>query len=81
MRIKQAIQLGSNITDIFNLPCVTAIQKQKGGYVASLKINEYSKNKPQAFKGEWLCQLSNGKWFAMSDYDFQNRKNKCYEVR
>lgn len=81
MKIKQAIQVGSNVTDIFNLPCVESIKKVRGGYYATLLINEFSKYKPQAFKGDWICQYDNGKWFAMSDKDFQSvRKLYGYEI-
>lgn len=27
MRIKQAIQVGSNVTDIFKLPCIKSVRK------------------------------------------------------
>ena len=77
MKIRQAIQIGDNVTDVMKLPCVVACIKQddKQGYrwlmyrimVGAGGRAEYGE------KGDWICQGYNGRWCVMTDDEYKNQ--------
>jgi hypothetical protein len=73
MRIKQAIQVGSNVTDIFKLPCIKSVRKcddQNG-----LEWIEYDMADGGIVEcGDWLCEMEDGKWQPMSDEEYMGFK-------
>lgn len=95
-RIVNAIQVNEkNIADIFKLPCVYQIYKNKTSalpevwlYLQSLSIYReiLSRNcRPFscphsfiAYHGDWLCQLSDGKWLIFTDKEYQTIKQNNY---
>lgn len=69
-KYKQSIQINKNMTDIFRLPCVDAIQKLgEDGFAVVLRyVKDYQGELRQyAFQGEWLCQDNDGCWFVLKD--------------
>jgi hypothetical protein len=76
---KQAIQIGSNMTDIFRLPCVDAIQKIDNGnsFVAVLRwvFDGSGYLRQFAFQGEWLCMDSEERWYVLTNQEYNNLTN------
>lgn len=71
-----------NIADIFKLPCVRSIEKadDDGGFFVktfskySIEDGELVKRYFVAGENDWLCQLDDGKWRALSDKEYRSWK-------
>lgn len=59
----QKIQIGKNITDIFNLPCVRRIEKQPNGKPLFLVATGPDLNELHVNVGDWICQGNDGFWY------------------
>lgn len=75
-RYKQLIQVGNNITDIFNLPCVIMIQKHHNNeawYIADFqKMYRCMKTKTiVALKGDWFCERQDGLWEILTNKEYE----------
>ncbi len=76
-RIVNAIQVDKkNIADIFKLPCVAAIHKYSEPAVFVNLSN--SLHFDLAWPGDWICQLSDGRWSVLSNKDYQESKQNNY---
>jgi hypothetical protein len=72
-RIVNAIQVDKkNISDIFKLPCVSAIHKYSEPAVFAYVSNR--QHLELAWPGDWLCQLSDDKWLILTDKQYQTIK-------
>ena len=72
MRIKQAIQVGNNVTNIMSLPCIEKCVKRndKNG----LEWLEYDTTDGDIVVcGDWLCETEEGKWIAMCDEEYKSK--------
>ena len=79
IRYKQAIQIGHNITDNMQVPCVMECTKRdnlRGGH----RIEYYytldpSKMVPREWQyahlGDWLCEDYDGRWHLLTDEEYQ----------
>lgn len=82
-KYKQAIQIGNNITDIFNLPCVERIEKERTviksvvdlDYIEFTDVVYTLKDGTHAGKGNWLLQDVCGNWHVMTDEKYQKHKD------
>lgn len=76
---KQAIQIGDNMTDIFRLPCIDAIQKiDNGNSFAAVLRYVFDGNgglRRFAFQGEWLCLDSEDQWHILTNQEYNNLTN------
>ena len=76
LEIIQSVRIGANITDIMKLDCVRQCRKvvTRSGVFFSFKLFPLSMASPnptrEAMTGDWLCQLKDGKWVIMSDYEY-----------
>lgn len=59
-RFRQSIQIGRNVTDIINLPCVDAVRKSITG-VLVYQVNTISSVR-YAREGDLLCEDYDGDW-------------------
>ena len=59
-KVKQAIRVGRNATDIMRLPCVFSCYKQADGTLRYrlLPLQRYV----TAHEGQWLCEDYDGNW-------------------
>lgn len=69
MKIVKKIKIEKNLSDIFNLPCVVGIRKQK---IPTKVIVFFSPTcngceERDAFSGESLVQYDNGQWDVCYD--------------
>lgn len=64
---KQAIHIGTNVTDIMRLPCVIACFKQPRGGCTYLYEIDTADNPRYAAQGEWLCEDYNGEWHIVKE--------------
>lgn len=82
-KYKQAIQIGDNITDIFNLPCVRCVIKvehNRKTYFGELLGRLFClDNDKRAYTGDWLLEDVCGTWHVMTDEEYQ--KHKDDEIR
>ena len=80
MNFKQAIQIGSNITDIFRLPCVWAVRKDVFGAVFYdlYGFVMHDGNSAIAREGNWLCEDDEGKWHLLSNEEYEQFKTTDY---
>ena len=72
MKIKQAIQIGDNVTDIMRLPCIEKCVKRndKNGMEWLL----YGTTDGDIVEsGDWLCETDEGKWLCMSDEEYKSK--------
>ena len=70
MKIRQAIQIGDNVTDIMRLPCIKTVWKCTD--MQGLEWLEYGTTDGDiAESGDWLCETDEGKWLCMSDEEYQ----------
>ena len=78
MRIKQAIQVGDNVTNIIQLSCVRSAHKRSGKdrkvayYVLEPSAMFDSEHWQYAHPGDWLCETDEGKWMQMSDEEYKD---------
>jgi hypothetical protein len=75
--IRQAIQYdGRHLQDIFALPCVESIHKQKGNNTSYAAVYNVVDNRTEyAFVGWWIVQLEYGPadyWVTMSNDVYQD---------
>jgi hypothetical protein len=59
-KVKQAIRVGRNVTDMMRLPCVFSCYKRADGtfLYRLLPLQRYV----TAHEGQWLCEDYNGNW-------------------
>ncbi|MBQ9532651.1 MAG: hypothetical protein IJR71_01625 [Prevotella sp.] len=69
MRFKQAVRIGSNVTDIMKLECVKCVTKQPCPETTGYKYHLYDGN--IAVKGDWLCEDYAGQWHILKDNEYQ----------
>lgn len=83
MNVKRAIQVGRNLSDIFNLPCVYQIVKSEdtGGievwiYLRYLRHEEEKRREYSfiAHIGDWLCEDDDGLWRVLSDDEYEQQE-------
>lgn len=77
LQINQAILFdGQSLQDIFKLPCVESIHKQKSNNTAYAAIyNTSSKRTEYAFPGWWIVEIENGYhpyWTTMTNDVYRN---------
>ena len=62
-KVKQAIRVGRNVTDMMRLPCIFSCYKQADG---KLCYQLYDWGEPlrnvTAHEGQWLCEDYDGNW-------------------
>ena len=70
---KQAIQIGSNVTDMMKLPCVYSCHKEADGGLCFLLYdwNEYGRY-VEARQGDWLCEDYDGRWHLLNDKEYKD---------
>ena len=62
-KVKQAIHVGRNATDIMRLPCVCSCYKQADGTLCyRLQPRALKDSDVTAHEGQWLCEDYNGNW-------------------
>ena len=67
---------GINLNDIFKLECVDGIIKgPKDEPMVSLK-NDYTEGSRMAYKGNYICKLSNGMWQVFGEEAYMNELKK-----
>jgi hypothetical protein len=59
-KVKQAIRVGRNVTDMMRLPCVFSCYKKADGTLCYqlLPLQRYV----TAHEGQWLCEDYDGNW-------------------
>lgn len=77
LNIRQAIQMDSqHLQDIFALPCVESIHKQRSNNTAYAAVyNTSDKRTEYAFPDWWICEIDNGYrpyWTTMSDHVYRD---------
>lgn len=84
MRYKQAIQIGSNVTDIMRLPCVISCCKQFADedfnellvYTVYIDSEDYGEEEHDGYIdahfGDWLCEDYDGQWHLLSDKEYKD---------
>lgn len=73
MQYKQAIRIGSNVTDIMKLPCVvqcTKLNDKQGMEWLQYTVVDGG-SEELAEEGDWLIQELDGHWMVMADEYFQ----------
>lgn len=72
--MKQAIQIGHNVSDIMNLDCVTRCEKTLSG---NLRYKgTFRSRKGYAAESDWLVCLEDGDWVSMSNSEYYRIKNR-----
>ena len=62
-KVKQAIHIGRNVTDIMRLDCVYSWHKEADGTLCYLLYDWDEKGQyVKAHEGQWLCKGYDGKW-------------------
>ena len=61
-QFRQTIQIGRNVTDIFNLPCVVRAEKLHNGTPLYLVITGADLDEKWANVGDRICQDYDGNW-------------------
>ena len=61
-KVKQAIRVGRNATDIMRLPCVLSCHKQADGTLCYHLLCSLKSRYVTAHEGQWLCEDYNGNW-------------------
>lgn len=82
--MKQAIQIGDNVTDIFRLPCIDSVHKDFV-YVPEPHMTELYRLRINVFdlqhaksptfegeKGDWLCETDDGKWMCLTNEEYHS---------
>ena len=69
MKYKQSIKIEFKcLEDLFRLPCVIGLKKFQnadGGIVVELLPHMMANNDTHAYRGQWLCERYDGKWFVV----------------
>ena len=86
MKIKQAIQIGDNVTDIMKLRCISFVTKNPQppkGFEITYYYHLYPgmmwdykedlSHRHVAFKGDWLVEDKDGHWHIMTDDEYKKR--------
>jgi hypothetical protein len=72
MKIRQAIQIGDNVTDIMRLPCIKKCVKRNDRH--GMEWLEYWTTDGDIVEsGDWLCETDEGKWLCMSDEEYKSK--------
>ena len=85
IRIKQAIPVGNNITDIMCLPCVNKCEKVDVEYhVCGVEWNTEIRHKSsfvftldngqRAYCGDWIVNDGDGHWSVLTDEEYEQYK-------
>lgn len=53
---------GKNTDEVYNLPCVLAITKDRDGKPAAILSKEHTKGRTIARIGDHICQYESGLW-------------------
>ena len=53
---------GKNTDEVYNLPCVLAIMKDRDGKPAAILSKEHTKGRTIARIGDHICQYESGLW-------------------
>jgi hypothetical protein len=61
-KVKQAIRVGRNVTDMMRLPCVFSCHKQADGTLCYRLLVSLKSRYVTAHEGQWLCEDYNGHW-------------------
>ena len=70
MKIRQAIQVGNNVTNIMRLPCIETCTKRNDRH--GMEWLEYVTTDGDIVEsGDWLCETDEGKWMPMDDEEYQ----------
>ena len=81
MKIKQAIQIGDNVTGIMRLPCVLGAMKMTYNpaviyYIlfgdVITKCVQWGET-VKAYNGDWLCEDYDGRWHLLSDKEYKSK--------
>lgn len=71
--------MGNNISDIFNLPVVKAIDKITNKGIYNYRVHlKGSKGKLTTYAGDWLVETVDGDWYSMTDKDYKELR-KYYD--
>ena len=67
-KVKQAIHIGRNVTDIMRLPCVYSCHKEADGRLCYLLYDWDAQGQyVEAHEGQWLCEDNDGKWIVRDE--------------
>jgi hypothetical protein len=61
-KVKQAIRVGRNVTDMMRLPCVFSCHKQADGTLYYRLLVSLKSRYVTAHEGQWLCEDYDGHW-------------------
>lgn len=70
-KFKMTIQIGKNVTDIINLPCVESVRKnfeQKLVYAVKTVCSSIY----YAMEGDLICQDYDNSWHVLTDKEYSN---------
>ena len=77
MEIIEAIKFdGINLNDIFKLECVDGIIKFTKDEPCVFLKHDYTEGRRRAYKGDYICKLSNGMWQVFSPEEYMNELKK-----
>ena len=65
-QFRQIIQIGRNVTDIINLPCVDGARKSYTG-VLVYQVNTVGVTPKYAREGDFICQDYDGDWHVVEN--------------
>lgn len=65
-QFRQTIQIGRNVTDIINLPCVDGVRKSYTG-VLVYQVNTVGVTPKYAREGDFTCQDYDGDWHVVEN--------------
>lgn len=81
MRYKQAIQIGSNVTDIIKLQCVISAHKNAVVHESFIYYKLFGDTITSmfalgetviAYSGDWLCEDYDGRWHLLNDKEYKD---------
>lgn len=55
------VQIGRNVTDIMDLPCVDSVRKSFEGTLV-YQVNTFHNSPKCAREGDYICKDHNGEW-------------------
>ena len=67
---RQSIQIGKNVGDILNLPCVNAVRKSEAKRLVYEIATAYDPKK-YATAGDWICEDCSGNWHVVSSLQME----------
>ena len=67
---RQSIQIGKNVGDILNLPCVNAVRKSEAKRLVYEIATAYDPKK-YATAGDWICEDYSGDWHVVSSLQME----------